>query len=71
MTFPDDISPRDWQALVRAARGQLGTGPADAGAVRRLVRLHLVTEAQGAPALTPGGRGVLVRGSPALWSLSA
>ena len=66
-----DLSPDQWEAL-RALRNPLSNGrPSRAYVVEDLIRLGLVIVENGAPAMTPEGRKVLVRGSCRLLDVAA
>jgi hypothetical protein len=69
--FDFDLSPDQWEAL-RALRNPLPrTRLVKTYIIEDLVKLGLVTISDGAPAMTPTGRKVLVRGSCRLLDLAA
>jgi hypothetical protein len=67
-----DLYPTQWEAL-KALRTSLSEelAPAHLPALAGLVELGLATLVLGRPAITPAGRGVLLRGSPRLWDVAA
>jgi hypothetical protein len=70
MIIQDDLTRRDWDALKDIGRGGLGK-LADPALVSRLVGLDMAADENGLVRLTELGRRAVVRGSPALWSLTA
>lgn len=65
-----DLSPDQWEAL-RTLRNPSNGRLSKAYLVESLVKLGLVVVNDGAPAMTPAGRKVLVRGSCRLLDLVA
>ncbi|WAJ29254.1 hypothetical protein [Antarcticirhabdus aurantiaca] len=70
MTIQDELTRRDWDALKDIGRGLVPEG-AYATHLDRLVRLEMAATNDGRLHLTELGRRAVVRGSPALWSLTA
>lgn len=68
--FDYDLSPDQWETLkaLRAPVSRFSTW--NRLVVEELITLHLVTMSESAPAITPRGRKVLVRGSSRLWDVA-
>jgi hypothetical protein len=66
-----DLDPIEWKTLRALGAPQADVHRLDGQAFERLITLELVAVRDGRAVITPLGRGVIVRGSPRLWNLSA
>ena len=66
-----DLTPDQWEALKAVRLAKLPSTFSSQIALEELIALQLATIDNHAPALTPRGRKVLIRGSCRLWDVAA